>query len=93
MEQDARRKPKVTMVNRMLKQYLYRYQGHVGAALIVGGVDCDGPKLISIHPHGSTDPLPYVSMGSGSLAAMSELECHYHPNISVISYLLINPYD
>lgn len=40
-----------------------RYQGYIGAALVLGGVDCNGPHLYSIYPHGSTDKLPYVTMG------------------------------
>lgn len=42
---------------------LSRYQGYIGAALVLGGVDCNGPHLYSIYPHGSTDKLPYVTMG------------------------------
>ena len=42
---------------------VYRYQGHIGAALVLGGVDSTGPHLYTVHPHGSTDTLPYVSMG------------------------------
>ena len=30
---------------------------------MLGGVDVTGPHLFTIHPHGSTDKLPYVSMG------------------------------
>lgn len=30
---------------------------------MLGGVDVTGPHLYSIHPHGSTDKLPYVTMG------------------------------
>ena len=41
----------------------YRYQGHIGAALVLGGVDSTGPHLYSVWPHGSTDVLPYVTMG------------------------------
>ena len=41
----------------------HRYQGEIGAALVLGGVDITGPHLFTIHPHGSTDKLPYVSMG------------------------------
>ena len=41
------------------------YQGHVGAALVLGGVDNSGAHLFTVHPHGSTDKLPYVSMGEG----------------------------
>ena len=75
------RASRVATANRMLKQYLYRYQGYVSAALVLGGVDCTGPHLYSIHPHGSTDKLPYVTMGSGSLAAMATFESRYVPNM------------
>src|SRR5271155_1996722 len=60
-----------------LKQYLFRYQGHIGAYLIVAGVDPTGAHLFSVHAHGSTDKLPYMTLGSGSLAAMGVLECEY----------------
>uniref|UniRef100_A0A3P9IHS8 Proteasome subunit beta n=2 Tax=Oryzias TaxID=8089 RepID=A0A3P9IHS8_ORYLA len=71
------RQPRVATANRMLKQMLFRYQGYIGAALVLGGVDCNGPHLYSIYPHGSTDKLPYVTMGSGSLAAMAVFEDRY----------------
>lgn len=61
----------------MTKRMLYRYQGHVSAALVLGGVDVHGPHLYSIHPHGSTQRLPYTTMGSGSLAAMAVFEARY----------------
>lgn len=38
---------------------------------MLGGVDVTGPHLYNIYPHGSSDKLPYLTMGSGSLAAMS----------------------
>jgi len=60
-----------------VKRMLYRYQGHVSAALILGGVDVHGPHLFSIHPHGSTQRLPYTTMGSRSLAAMAVFETRY----------------
>lgn len=61
----------------LLKRTLFKYQGHVSAALVLGGVDCKGPGLYQIYPHGSTARLPYVTMGSGSLAAMSVFETRY----------------
>ena len=61
----------------MLKRYLFQYQGHVSAALVLGGVDITGPSLYTVYPHGSTDKLPFVTMGSGSLAAMSMFEANY----------------
>ncbi|KAF7790119.1 hypothetical protein EIP86_001071 [Pleurotus ostreatoroseus] len=76
------RKPCVVTAMTMLKQMLFRYQGHIGAALVLGGVDATGPQLFTIHPHGSTDKLPYVTMGSGSLAAMAVFEDGWKPNMS-----------
>ena len=61
----------------LMKRMLFKYQGHIGAALVLGGVDCTGPGLYQIYPHGSTARLPYITMGSGSLAAMSVFETEY----------------
>ncbi|XP_075212726.1 proteasome beta2 subunit [Lycorma delicatula] len=71
----------VITANRMLKQMLYRYQGYIGAALVLGGVDSIGPHLLCIYPHGSTDVLQYTTMGSGSLAAMAVLESGWKPDL------------
>uniref|UniRef100_A0A8C8HV52 Proteasome 20S subunit beta 7 n=1 Tax=Oncorhynchus tshawytscha TaxID=74940 RepID=A0A8C8HV52_ONCTS len=64
------RLPRVATANHMLKQMLFRYQGHIGAALVLGGMDCNGPHLYSIYPHGSTDKLPYVTMGESAAASV-----------------------
>jgi len=66
----------------MLKQMLFKYQGNVSAALVLGGVDLTGPSLYTIYPHGSTDKLPYVTMGSGSLAAMAIFEAGFKQNMT-----------
>ncbi|ENN71964.1 proteasome subunit beta type-7 [Dendroctonus ponderosae] len=79
---NTNRVPRVATANQILKQYLFRYQGHIGAALVLGGVDSTGPHLYSIFPHGSTDKLPYTTMGSGSLAAMAVFETRWKPNMS-----------
>jgi 20S proteasome subunit beta 2 len=71
------REPRVATALAMLKQMLFKYQGHISAALILGGVDLTGPSLYTIHPHGSTDKLPFVTMGSGSLAAMGVFEAGF----------------
>ncbi|KAI9890607.1 MAG: proteasome core particle subunit beta 2 [Vezdaea aestivalis] len=68
------RKPRVVTCMTLLKQHLFRYQGRIGAYLVVAGVDPTGVGLFTVHAHGSTDKLPYVTMGSGSLAAMSVFE-------------------
>ncbi|KAI4464655.1 proteasome subunit alpha/beta [Holotrichia oblita] len=72
----------VCTANQLLKQYLFRYQGYIGAALVLGGVDNTGPHLYSIYPHGSTDKLPYTTMGSGSLAAMAVFESRWKPGLT-----------
>ncbi|KAI8366791.1 proteasome subunit beta type-7 [Radiomyces spectabilis] len=76
------RKPRVVTAMTMLKQMLFKYQGHIGAALVLGGYDATGPHLYTVYPHGSTDKLPYVTMGSGSLAAMSVFESRWEPNMT-----------
>lgn len=53
----------------------------MGAALVLGGVDPTGPQLFTVAPHGSTDKLPYVTMGSGSLAAMAVFESKWRPKL------------
>lgn len=72
----------VEMAKTIIKRYLFQYQGHVSAALILGGYDKNGPQLTSIAPHGSTDKLPFMSMGSGSLAAMAVLESRFKSDMS-----------
>ncbi|KAJ7207070.1 20S proteasome subunit [Mycena pura] len=76
------RKPRVVTAMTMLKQMLFRHHGNIGAALVLGGVDATGPHLFTVAPHGSTDKLPYVTMGSGSLAAMAVFESSWKPNMS-----------
>ncbi|CAB9497749.1 beta type-7 [Seminavis robusta] len=73
-----RMKTAVTRISRLL----FRYQGHVSAALILGGVDkAEGAQLYSIHPHGSSMRFAYTAMGSGSLAAISVLESAWEPDM------------
>lgn len=66
----------------MLKRMLFRYQGNVSAALVLGGVDEIGPHVYQIYPHGSTGKLPYTTMGSGSLAAMSAFETEWRDGMN-----------
>ena len=53
----------------------------MSAALVLGGFDFNGPHLFTVYPHGSTDALPFVTMGSGSLAAMSVFEAGFKENM------------
>ena len=66
----------------MLKQHLFRHQGYIGAYLVVAGVDPTGVGLFTVHAHGSTDKLPYVTMGSGSMAAMAVFETRWTKDLS-----------
>lgn len=65
-----------------LKRHLFKYQGHVSAYLVLGGVDLSGPHLYTVYAHGSTDKLPYVTMGSGSLNAMAVMETGYKDDMT-----------
>lgn len=76
------RKPRVVTCMTLLKQHLFRHQGHIGAYLVVAGVDPTGVHLFTVHAHGSTDKLPYVTMGSGSLAAMAIFETKWQKNLT-----------
>mmetsp|Transcript_112611 Transcript_112611/g.325370 ORF Transcript_112611/g.325370 Transcript_112611/m.325370 type:complete len:279 (+) Transcript_112611:75-911(+) len=75
--------PRVCTVVRRLSSMLFKYQGYIGCALVLGGVDVNGPSLYQIYPHGSTDCLPFTSMGSGSLAAMTILESEYKDDMTI----------
>lgn len=82
-ELNTRKRARVVTAMTLLKQRLFQYQGYIGAALVLGGYDSTGPQLFTIAPHGSTDKLPYVTMGSGSLAAMSVFESRWRPDMEV----------
>nr|ACI68599.1 Proteasome subunit beta type-7 precursor [Salmo salar] len=80
------RPPLVVMVTRQLKQMLFRYQGHIGSSLIVGGVDVTGAHLYSVYPHGSYDKLPFLTMGSGAGAAISIFEDRYQNMHAIVQH-------
>ena len=82
------RKSHVVTALTMLKQMLFRYQGYIGAALILGGYDVKGPSLFTVYPHGSTDSLPFVTMGSGCMAALSVLENRWRKDLEVTKVIL-----
>ncbi|KAK1317329.1 Proteasome subunit beta type-7-A [Acorus calamus] len=77
------RESRVVTALTLLKTHLFGYQGHVSAALVLGGVDITGPHLHTIYPHGSTDTLPFATMGSGSLAAMAIFESKYREGLTI----------
>ena len=76
-------KPRVETAQALLADLLWRHQGQISAALILGGLNPDGTShLLSIHPHGSVDPLPFTTMGSGSLASMAIMEAGFREDMS-----------
>lgn len=74
--------PRVDQCNNILSSRLFNYQGYIQAALIVGGVDFQGPAIYAIHPHGSSAKHPFTAQGSGSLAAISVLENRWRQHMS-----------
>ena len=83
LRMNTRTESRVVTAMTLLKKKLFQYQGHLSAALVLGGVDVTGPHLYSVYPHGSTDKLPFVTMGSGSLAAMAVFEAGYKDDMTV----------
>jgi 20S proteasome subunit beta 2 len=76
------RQPRVSTAVTMLKSHLFGYQGYIGAFLVLGGFDSvNGPQLYSIMAGGSSDCVPFTTLGSGSLAAMSVLEAEYREDM------------
>jgi 20S proteasome subunit beta 2 len=73
---------RVTTACTLLKRRLFRYQGHISAALILGGCDLNGPCIYQIAPHGSTAKNNYTTMGSGSLAAMAVMESTWKEDLN-----------
>lgn len=69
--------PRVEHCVRFVRNHLHSYNGAIGAALIIAGVDSKDKHLYSISPHGYHAKQHFISMGSGSLAATTILEAGY----------------
>ena len=52
MRLNTGRESRVSTVVARLSSMLHKYQGHIGAALIIGGYDVKGPQLCMISPQG-----------------------------------------
>ena len=76
------RQSRIIQAETRLTNYLFRYQGYIGAALIIGGIDVNGPQIVNISPYGNSMRVPFTTMGSGSLAATSILETGYKDNMT-----------
>ena len=71
------------------QKILYKHKGFLSAALIFGGIDFNGIQLYAVYPHGSREKVPFVSLGSGSLAATSILDNNFKKNLSFNQAFLI----
>ena len=71
------RQVRVKTANHLFKQMLFRYQGHIGAYLVLAGADVEGGHLYTIHAHGSTDKIPYTAMGSGTFVELNNPTTSY----------------
>lgn len=74
--------PYISHCERMICDYLHNYGGQIGAALVLGGIDCNGIKLYSISPNGYSSSCEYTSLGSGSYAAITVLEGEFKSNMT-----------
>jgi 20S proteasome subunit beta 2 len=60
----------------------FKYGGNLGTHLICGGVDVKGPQLIEISNDGNCYAFPFLTMGSGCLAAMAVIETGYKEDMN-----------
>jgi 20S proteasome subunit beta 2 len=67
----------------MLHDHLFKYGGQIGAYLIIAGLDVQGNHLVMISADGNFRHLPFATMGSGSLAAMSVMENKFKDSMTV----------
>jgi len=82
-ELNSGRTARVVTAVRMAKQHLFQYQGHVGAYLLIGGVDPTGPHLYDVSASGMSMSLPFACDGSGSYCAIAILERDYKPDMTL----------
>lgn len=73
---------RVQMAAGRVSTHVFNYGGHIGTHLIMGGVDVKGPQLIEISSDGHMKASCFLSMGSGSLAAMAVLETDFRENMT-----------
>jgi len=73
---------RVQMAAYRLSSHVFKYGGHVGTHLIIGGVDVKGPQLIEVGGDGNSYAGPFLTLGSGSLAAMGIMENHYKEDMT-----------
>lgn len=73
---------RVQMAVGRMSSHVFKYGGNIGLHSIVGGVDVKGPQLIEVSSDGHYKAGPFLTMGSGSLAAMAVLETGYREGMT-----------
>jgi 20S proteasome subunit beta 2 len=69
------------MAAHRLSEHAFKYGGHVGTHLIIGGYDVKGPQLMSVQHDGNSYGAPYLTLGSGSLAADGIFESNFREGL------------
>ncbi|KAI6179861.1 Proteasome subunit beta [Aphelenchoides besseyi] len=82
-ELNTGKKARVVTAVKMAKQHLFQYQGHIGAYLLIGGVDATGPHLYDVSANGTSKHFPFIADGSGSYCAIAVLERDFKLNMSI----------
>jgi 20S proteasome subunit beta 2 len=73
---------RVQMASHRVINHVFRYGGNVGVYLIMGGVDVNGPQLIEVSGDGNSYASSYLTLGSGSLAAMGIMETTFKDDMT-----------
>ena len=79
---NTRTESRVQMAATRLIEHVFRYGGNIGTYLIIGGVDCRGPQLMEVTADGNSFASPYLTLGSGSLAAMGVLDAAFKEDLT-----------
>ena len=69
------RQVRVAAAVRKMQQHLFRYQGFIGAFLIIVGIDVSGVHIAALHPYGNASFLPFVASGWNLFLLLCLLEC------------------
>ena len=79
---NTRTENRVQMAAGRLSSHAFNYGGNLGVHLIIGGVDVKGPQLLECSSDGKCYSSPFLTTGSGCLAAMAIMETRYKDNMS-----------
>ena len=76
------RESRIIHAETRLTNYLFRYQGYIRVALIIGVIDVNGLQIINISPYGNSMRISFTTMGSDSIASTSILETGYKDDMT-----------